>query len=127
MCPIILKEIPTTLNTQAVKKFIVALFVGILLSTILVEAKPKKEVQSVTIPQSAMVYEGVTKSGNPKYWIEVSGVKVSISKSNAEKLKRGEKILLVKWVDENGKYSYSTRYGGSKTLTPNIDLSTVRF
>lgn len=107
------------------KKFIIALFMGILLSTFLVEAKPKKEVQSVAIPQSTMVYEGVTKGGNPKYWIEVSGVKVSISKSNAEKLKKGEKILLVKWVDENGKYSYSTRYGGSKTPTPNIDLSTI--
>jgi hypothetical protein len=113
-----------------VKKFIIALFMGILLSTILVEAKPKKEVQSVAIPQSTMVYEGVTKSGNPKYWIEVSGVKVSISKSNAEKLKRGEKVLLVKWVDENGKYSYSTRCetrSGAKPSTPNLDLSTVRF
>jgi hypothetical protein len=109
------------------KKFIIALFMGILLSTILVEAKPKKEVQSVVIPQSTIVYEGVTRNGNPKYWIEVSGVRVSISKSNAEKLKSGEKILLVKWVDENGKYSYSTRYGGSKHSTPNLDLSTVRF
>ena len=125
MCPIILKEIPTTLNTQAVKKFIVATLVALLLSSFLVEAKPKREVQSVAIPQSTMVYEGVTKSGNPKFWIEVSGVKVSISKSNAEKIKRGEKVLLVKWVDENGKYSYSTRYGGSKTSTPNLDLSKI--
>ena len=110
------------------KKFIIALFVGILLSTVLVEAKPKKEVQSVAIPQSTLVYEGVTKSGNPKYWIEVSGVKVSITKSNAEKLKRGEKILLVKWVDENGKYSYSTRCGtksSAKSSTPNLDLSKI--
>ena len=109
------------------KKFIIALFMGILLSTFLVEAKPKKEVQSVAIPQSTIIYQGVTKSGNPKYWIEVSGVKVSISKSNAEKLKMGEKVLLVKWVDENGKYSYSTRYGGSKTSTPNLDLSSIKF
>lgn len=107
------------------KKFIIALFMGILLSSFLVEAKPKKEVQSVVIPQSTLVYEGVTRNGNPKYWIEVSGVRVSISKSNAEKLKSGEKILLVKWVDENGKYSYSTRYGGSKPSTPNLDLSKI--
>lgn len=107
------------------KKFIIALIAGLLCSIFLAEATPKKEVQSVAIPQSTLVYEGVTKSGNPKYWIEVSGVKVSISKSNAEKLKRGEKVLLVKWVDENGKYSYSTRYGGSKTSTPNLDLSKI--
>ena len=128
MCPMILKEISTTLNTQAVKKFIIATLVAILLSSFLVEAKPKREVQSVAIPQSTMVYEGVTKSGNPKFWISVSGVKVSISKSNAEKLKRGEKVLLVKWVDENGKYSYSTRCetrSGSKNLTPNLDLSKI--
>lgn len=111
------------------KKFIIALIGALLLSSFLVEAKPKKEVQSVVIPQSTLVYEGVTKSGNPKYWIEVQGIKVSISKSNADKLKMGEKILLVKWVDENGKYSYSTRCkvrGGAKTPTPNIDLSTIK-
>ena len=112
------------------KKFIIALIGALLLSSFLVEAKPKKEVQSAVLPSTIVVYEGVTKSGNSKYWIEVQGIKVSISKSNADKLKMGEKILLVKWVDENGKYSYSTRCetrGSAKPSTPNIDLSTIKF
>lgn len=112
------------------KKIIIVLI--LILSCFIVEAK-RKEIQSVVIPQSTLVCEGITKNGNPKYWIELKQgdliVKVTISKSNAEKLKMGEKILLVKWVDENGKYSYSTRCkvrGGAKTPTPNIDLSTIK-
>ena len=110
------------------KKFIIALIGALLLSTLLVEAKPKKEVQSAVLPSTTVVYEGVTKNGNPKYWVEIQGVKVSISKSNADKLQKGEEILIIKWVDENGKYSYSTRCKDrkkGKITSPNIDLSTL--
>ena len=114
------------------KKFIIALIGTLLLSTLLVEAKPKKEVQSAVLPSTTVVYEGVTRNGNPKYWVELKQgnliVKVTISKSNAEKLQKGEEILIIKWVDENGKYSYSTRCKDGKKgkmLTPNIDLSTL--
>lgn len=111
--------------------FIVTALLGLFLySTCLVEAKPKKEVQTTVIPSTVKVYEGTTKNGNPKYWIEVSGVKVTISKSNADKLKQGQPVLLVKWVDENGKYSYSTRYGGQgrgKSTTPNLDLTSIKW
>jgi len=108
------------------KKIIITLI--LILSCFLVEAK-RKEIQSATLPQTTIVYEGITKNGNPKYWIEVQGVKVSISKSNADKLRKGEEILIIKWVDENGKYSYSTRCKGQKRgkiITPNIDLSSIK-
>ena len=110
------------------KKYILVTLVTLLCSIFLAEATPKKEVQSAVLPQSTIVYEGVTRNGNPKYWIEIQGVKVTISKSNADKLKQGVRILVIKWVDEHGKYSYSTRCetrNGGKKDTPNLDLSSL--
>lgn len=109
------------------KKFLIALLAGLILSCFLGEAKNKKEVQSVQIPSTIQVYEGVTRNGNPKYWIEIEGLKVGISKSNVEKLKSGRKVYLVKWVDENGKCSYSTRSEGKAASkpAPSIDLTKI--
>lgn len=86
-----------------------------------------KEVQKVELPSSVQIHEGVTKSGNPKYWIVVEDVNVTISAGNVAKFKTGEvKLELVKWQNsKTGAYKYSTRQvkGSHKSESKNIDLS----
>lgn len=89
---------------------------------------PWKEVQVVEIPHGQRIYEGVTKSGNPKYWLEFGELKVSVSPGSAVKYKANQvTLLLVKWQhSESGKYKYSTRQKSTaKKITPNIDLNNL--
>ena len=86
-----------------------------------------KEVQKVELPSSVQIHEGITKSGNPKYWVIVEGVNVTISAGNVAKFKTGEvKLELVKWQNsKTGAFKYSTRQvkGSHKSESKNIDLS----
>ena len=91
---------------------------------------PWKEIQTVLIPQTVEIHEGVTRSGNNKYWIEVEGIKVSIAPTNVSKFQKGEvKLELVKWQNTETKaYKYSTRQvkgSSSKKESKNIDLGRV--
>ena len=111
------------------KKLAIALIVG-LMSVVGLSARensPWKEIQTVLIPQTVEIYEGVTRSGNNKYWIEVEGIKVSIAPTNVSKFQKGEvKLELVKWQNTETKaYKYSTRQvkgSSSKKESKNIDL-----
>lgn len=63
------------------------------------------------------VYQGSTKNGTPKYWIELpteSGVrKVTISQNH---IASGRKLALIERRDEeSGKYSYSVKYAEPKS------------
>lgn len=114
------------------KKIIIALILG-LMSVVGLSApknSPWKEIQTVVIPQTTEIHEGVTRNGNNKYWIEVEGIKVSVSPSNVSKFQKGEvKLELVKWENtENGKFKYSTRQvkgSSAKKESKNIDLGRV--
>lgn len=91
---------------------------------------PWVEIQQVDIPFEAVIHEGVTKSGNPKFWFEFSNIgNVTVSPGNAEKFKKQETILvLVKWENkETGKFKYTTRQKNGRTakVTPNVDLNTL--
>ena len=96
------------------------------------ENSPWKEIQTVLIPQTVEIHEGVTRSGNNKYWIEVEGIKVSIAPTNVSKFQKGEvKLELVKWQNTETKaYKYSTRQVKSSKVSSskeskNIDLGRV--
>lgn len=116
------------------KKFIVMLILG-LISTVGLCApnhSPWKEIQSVEIPNSVEVHEGVTRNGNAKYWIEIEDMKISVSPSNVSKFKNGEvKLELVEWYNtETGAYRYSTRQVKGSKVSSNkenkkIDLGRV--
>ena len=86
-----------------------------------------KEVQKVEIPTDIEIHEGLTKNGNPKFWIIVADTNVTVSSGNAAKFKAGEvKLELVKWQNsKTGAYKYSTRQvkGSHKSESKNIDLS----
>lgn len=113
------------------KKFILVLIVGLISIVGLCAPKnsPWKEIQTVLIPQTVEIHEGVTRSGNNKYWIEVEGIKVSIAPTNVSKFQKGEvKLELVKWQNTETKaYKYSTRQVKSSKVSSskeskNIDL-----
>lgn len=89
---------------------------------------PWKELQSVVISPSTKIYEGVNSKGNPKYWIMLTDIEVSISQTNIDHLISGDaNIELVKWFNpETGKYKYTTRKQKTpKKEVPNIDLTRV--
>lgn len=89
---------------------------------------PWAEIQAVEIPQGQRIYEGLTKSGNPKYWFEFGELKVNVSPGSAIKYKEGAtKLLLVKWQHKDtGKYKYSIRQKErAKKNTPNVDLNSL--
>ena len=90
---------------------------------------PWVEVQQVDIPAGQTIHEGVTKSGNPKYWFEFDNIgKINVSPGSAAKYKSGEAtLILVKWKHkEKGTFKYSIRQK-SRTgkVTPDVDLNTV--
>lgn len=89
---------------------------------------PWVEIQAVEIPQGQRIYEGVTKSGNLKYWFEFGELKVNVSPGSAVKYKEGAtKLLLIKWQHKDtGKYKYSIRQKErAKKDTPNVDLNSL--
>ena len=66
--------------------------------------------------ENVKVFEGVTKNGNPKWWIELpsaGGVKkVSMTESH---VKSGRLLALIERRDEStGKYYYSVKFAESK-------------
>lgn len=90
---------------------------------------PWVEIQQVDIPAGQTVYEGITKSGNPKYWMEFPNIgKLTVSPGSAVKYKNGEvTLVLVKWQHkENNSYKYSIRQKkGATKVTPNIDITAL--
>ena len=92
-------------------------------------AQTKEVTDSVTfMPNKVQIYEGLTKSGNAKYWIELptgNGVKkVSLSESH---VKSGRLLALIERRDENGRYSYSVKFAEPKKSTSaKADLSSLK-
>lgn len=93
---------------------------------------PKKVVtDSLTfMPDQVQIYEGVTRSGNPKWWIELpteTGVKkVTLSESHVTS---GRLLALIERQDpETGKYSYSVKFAEPKSrqTSGKADLSGLR-
>lgn len=88
---------------------------------------------SVTfMPASVKIFEGVTKNGNPKYWIELPAEngtrKVTLSQSHATS---GRLLALIERRDsETGKYSYSVKFAepkkSSRAGVGKADLSALK-
>ena len=92
-------------------------------------AQTKVVTDSVTfMPNKVQIFEGVTKKGNPKWWIELpteTGVKkVSLSESH---VKSGRLLALIERQDETGKYTYSVKFAEPKKSTGvKADLSILK-
>lgn len=82
--------------------------------------------QTVELPANVKIFTGVTKSGNPKAWVELPDIgKVTVSPTNAEKYKAGEiKLELVKWKDKDKiKYTIRKLGGRGNKQVSDVDLS----
>lgn len=93
---------------------------------------PKKVVtDSVAfLPNEVTIYEGTTRNGNPKWWIEIPAEdgktkKVSLSESHVTS---GRLLALIERQDpETGKYSYSVKFAEPKAKSNGkADLSTFK-
>lgn len=106
------------------------LTIALALVCILTSAQTKKVVtDSVAfMPNQVQIFEGLTKNGNPKWWIELpteNGTrKVTMTESHA---KSGRLLALIERRDEEtGKYTYSIKFaesrrGGSDTGKANLN------
>lgn len=87
---------------------------------------PWVEVQTVVLPHNVEIHEGLTRNGNPKAWIVIEDMNITVSPSNVEKWRKGEvELELVKWQHkEKGTFRYSTRQvkSASASKSKNIDL-----
>lgn len=107
------------------------LTIAIALACVLANAQTKKVVTDsiAFMPNKVKIYEGVTKNGNPKYWIELpteTGTKkVSMTENHA---KSGRLLALIERRDEKGKYTYSVKFAEPKktTSTGKADLSKLK-
>lgn len=104
------------------RKIFIALVVALLtgFSASAQEKTTKVVTDSVTfMPNQVQIFEGVTKNGNPKWWIELptsTGVrKVSLSQSHVTS---NRLLALIERKDEQtGKYYYSVKFAESKRGT----------
>lgn len=124
-------------NKQTVKK-IIFMLMSLLVASVIAGAQTtttsdEKSIilQTMEVSPGTMIHEGVTKNGNPKYWIVLSSgsqsVNISVSPTNAVKFRSGQiRLEIVKRQNKStGKISYGTRQIGGRITnsTPDIDLS----
>ena len=69
------------------------------------------ETNIVELPEGIEVFSGITRNGNPKYWIIIDGIKVFLSPINKEHYINGTAtILLIEWYNKSlDRYKYTTR------------------
>lgn len=100
------------------KKVFFAVVLALVLS-VAASAQSKKVVTDsvVFMPNQVQIYEGVTKNGNAKWWIELPAEggkvrKVTLSESHVTS---GRLLALIERKDqETGKYSYSVKFAESR-------------
>lgn len=109
----------------------IILTIAIALISMMASAQTKKVVTDSVAFRACdvQVYEGVTKNGNPKWWIEIpagAGVKkVTMSESHA---KSGRLLALIERYDpETGRYTYSIKFAEPKAKSSGrADLSSFK-
>jgi hypothetical protein len=114
------------------KKIFITIAVALMMSISASAQTTKVVTDSVTfMPESVRIYEGVTKNGNPKWWIELpagDGVKkVTLTESHVTS---GRLLALIERRDtETGKYTYSVKFAEPKKRTSTsvkADLSSLK-
>lgn len=90
------------------------------------ESKKSEWVEQTTveIPYDVEINVGVTKNGNPKYWIDIEDINVAVSPGNYEKFIKKEIVLvLVEWYNPTtGKYKYTTRQKAKANVVKKLNL-----
>ena len=111
------------------KKIFLTIAVALALGASVLAQTKKVVTDSVTfMPNKVQIFQGITKNGNPKYWIELpaeNGVrKVSLTESHVTS---NRLLALIERRDENGKYTYSIKFAEpAKKASNKADLSTFK-
>ena len=112
------------------KKIILTIAIALISMMASAQTTTKVVTDSVAFRASEVqVYTGVTRNGNPKWWIEIPTAtgtkKVTMSESHA---KSGRLLALIERYDpETGKYSYSIKFAEPKAKSSGkADLSALR-
>jgi hypothetical protein len=114
------------------KKIFLTIAVALVMSISASAQTTKVVTDSVAfMPESVRIYEGVTKNGNPKWWIELpagDGVKkVTLTESHVTS---GRLLALIERRDTTtGKYTYSVKFAEPKKRTSSsakADLSGLK-
>ena len=114
------------------KKIFITIAVALVMSISASAQTTKVVTDSVTfMPESVRIFEGVTKNGNPKWWIELpagDGVKkVTLTESHVTS---GRLLALIERRDTTtGKYTYSVKFAEPKKRTSSstkADLSSLK-
>ena len=93
---------------------------------------PKKVVtDSVTfMPTEVTIYDGVTKNGNPKWWIEIpteSGKPKKVTLSESHVTSDRLLALIERYDETTGKYSYSVKFAeGRGKSNGKADISAIK-
>lgn len=82
------------------------------------------EQTTVEIPYTVEINEGITKSGNPKYWIDIEDISVPVSEGNYKKfINREITLILVEWYNPTtGKYKYTTRQKAKSNVVKKLNI-----
>lgn len=86
-----------------------------------------QEVNVVEIPYDVEIHTGITKNGNPKYWIEIQGINIIVSENNYNKFINKEvKLVLVEWYNPTtDKYKYTTRQANKVKSNNKLNIDTL--
>lgn len=110
-----MKKIDKITKIKFIGVLIWALMLSMFLCNVECSAQEKKsnweEVATIEVPYDVEIVEGVTRNGNPKYYIDVKDTQIIVSENNYIKFKNKEIVLvIVEWYNpETNKYKYTTR------------------
>lgn len=113
------------------KKIFLTIAISLLCLVAGAQTPEKVVTDSVTfMPAEVQIFEGVTRSGNPKWWIEIPAEdgktkKVTLSESHVTS---GRLLALIERQDpETGKYSYSVKFAEPKKKSSGkADISAIK-
>ena len=105
-----------------------AFMLSVFLCNIECSAQEKKsdweEVTTIEVPYDVEIVQGVTRNGNPKYYIDIEDTQIIVSENNYIKFKNKEIVLvIVEWYNpETNKYRYTTRQKKQSNITKKLNI-----
>lgn len=123
-----MKKIDKITKIKFIGVVIWALMLSMFLSNLECSAQEKKsnweEVTTIEVPYDVEIVQGVTKNGNPKYYIDIEDTQIIVSENNYIKFKNKEIVLvIVEWYNpETNKYRYTTRQKKQSNITKKLNI-----
>lgn len=123
-----MKKIDKITKIKFIGVVVWALMLSMFLCNLECSAQEKKsdweEVTTIEVPYDVEIVQGVTKNGNPKYYIDIEDTQIIVSENNYIKFKNKEIVLvIVEWYNpETNKYRYTTRQKTKSNITKKLNI-----